>query len=110
VLPITGPYPVAKPASDAMDWDAVQRRRGTSGTESRCPTRAAIAYLNRRASGEAACREAIGDLRSLKRSYLSLLAVHVINSEGDPFVASIGLEELELFPFRREDNDLCPGG
>lgn len=64
--------------------------------------RAAIAYLERGASAEEACREALDDLRSLKGGYLGPVTVHVIDREGDPFVASIGLEEPEPFWLWRE--------
>jgi beta-aspartyl-peptidase (threonine type) len=64
--------------------------------------RAAVASLERGASAAEACRKALDELRSLKGGYLGPVTVHVMDREGDPFVASIGLEEPEPFWFWRE--------
>ena len=61
--------------------------------------RAATAYLKRGASAEEACREALEDLRSLRGGYLGPVVVHVIDRQGNPFVASIGMEDPEPFWF-----------
>ncbi|MBI3371381.1 MAG: isoaspartyl peptidase/L-asparaginase [Betaproteobacteria bacterium] len=59
--------------------------------------RAVIAYLKRGASAEEACREALDDLRYLKGGYLGPVIVHVMDREGTPFVASIGLKDSRFY-------------
>lgn len=64
--------------------------------------RAVIAYLKRGASPEEACREGLDDLRTLKGGHLGPVVVHVLDREGTPFVASIGLQDSTPFWFWRE--------
>lgn len=64
--------------------------------------RAVIAYLKKGASSEEACLEALDDLRALKGGHLGPVVVHVIDREGTPFVASIGLQDSTPFWFWRE--------
>ena len=64
--------------------------------------RGVIAYLKKGASAEEACREAIDDLRDLKGGYLGPVVVHVLDREGTPFVASIGLSKTTPFWFWSE--------
>jgi L-asparaginase len=64
-------------------------------------SRAIIAYLKRGASSEEACLEAIDDLHTLKGGHLGPVVVHVIDREGNPFVASIGLQDPTPFWFWR---------
>lgn len=68
-------------------------------------SRAIIAYLKKGASSEEACREALDDLRCLKGGHLGPVVVHVIDREGTPFVASIGLQDSTPFWFWREGMD-----
>lgn len=64
--------------------------------------RAVIAYLKRGASAEEACREALDDLRFLKGGYLGPVIVHVMDREGTPFVASVGLKDSRSYWFWQE--------
>lgn len=64
--------------------------------------RAVVAYLKRGASAEEACREALDDLRHLKGGYRGPVIVHVMDREGTPFVASIGLKESRQYWYWRE--------
>ena len=64
--------------------------------------RAVIAYLKQGASAEQACREALDDLRFLKGGYLGPVIVHVIDREGTPYVASVGLNDSRSYWFWQE--------
>ena len=64
--------------------------------------RAVIASLKRGASAEEACLEALDDLRYLKGGYLGPVIVHVLDREGTPFVASIGLKDPRQYWFWHE--------
>jgi len=66
-------------------------------------SRAVMAYLKRGASAEDACREALDDLRSLRGGHLGAVVVHVVDREGTPFVASIGLTNPTPFWYWREE-------
>lgn len=64
--------------------------------------RAVIASLERGASAEAACRDALDDLRYLRGGYLGPVIVHVMDREGAPFVASIGLKDPRQYWYWQE--------
>ena len=52
--------------------------------------RAVVLYMKKGATVEEACREAMGDLRSLEEGYLGPVIIHAIDRSGTPFVLTTG--------------------
>ena len=53
---------------------------------------AVVLYMKMGMDVQAACREALADLRALRRSYRGGVTVHAIDAQGQPYVISIGRE------------------
>jgi beta-aspartyl-peptidase (threonine type) len=57
----------------------------------RCGTaRAVVLYMKMGMTVEAACREAVADLRRVERRFKGGVTIHAIDAAGQPYVASIG--------------------
>jgi beta-aspartyl-peptidase (threonine type) len=52
--------------------------------------RAVVAYMKKGAAVKEACREAFGDLRSLKGGYLGPVIIHALDRKGRPYVLTTG--------------------
>lgn len=64
--------------------------------------RSVVLYMKRGATVEEAVREAIGDLRYLKGGYLGPVVIHALSRDGEPFVATTGGNQGDLFCFWRQ--------
>ncbi len=54
--------------------------------------RSVVLYMKMGASVQEACREALADLRRLRRSYRGGVTIHAISAAGEPHVVSVGRE------------------
>lgn len=61
--------------------------------------RSVVLYMKRGATVEEAVREAIADLRYLKGGYLGPVIIHALNREGEPFVATTGGNQGDVYCF-----------
>jgi len=64
--------------------------------------RSVVLYMKRGASVVEACHEAVADLRDLKGGYLGRVIIHAVDKNGEPYVATTGGDDGDMYYFWRE--------
>jgi len=64
--------------------------------------RSVVLYMKRGASVVEACHEAVADLRDLKGGYLGPVIIHAVDKNGEPYVATTGGDDGDMYYFWRE--------